>query len=136
MWEAADIDYYTVRDVTKQHEEMQRKKACFRALNAASDRIFIIDANRKITFCNDMFLKTFHIYNHEDIIGLYIYEVIPDMLCNSDVWSHVQTNQTWEGSFREYIMTIVPVMNGVPKPIYYVCTMKHKKQETTHGDGQ
>lgn len=102
----------------------RRIKACFEALNAASDIIFIIDANRNVYFCNDKFVDTFGLNSYDDAVDRNVCDIVPDVHCTDEMWGLVKKNKTFEDIVGEYRLTIVPMMNGVPDPIYYVCTMK------------
>lgn len=113
------------RDVTAIAEKNKRTKACFHALNAASDVIFIIDGNGKMYFCNDPFLQAFNLASYEGVIGKPVDQILPDLGQYTDMWERTRSNRIWEGRYREnYNATVLPVMNGLPKPIYYVCTLK------------
>lgn len=112
------------RDITENYETRQRTKACFNALNSASDIIFIVDARRNIFFCNDMFVKTFDHNDYKEVVGKCVCDVIPFMRCNDEMWNVVKKNKLYEEQFEQYNLSIVPMMNGVPDPIYYICTLK------------
>jgi PAS domain S-box-containing protein len=112
------------RDMTSFHEKNKRTKACFAALNTASDIIFIVDGSGNLYFCNDQFLRMFNINDYETIVGKPITSIITDMAIYDEMWQVVRTNQMWEGTYKTHKVTVLPVMNGLPKPIYYVCTMK------------
>lgn len=113
------------RDVTEIHEKHKRTKACFNALNSASDIIFIIDNKQKIFFCNDMFVDVFDIEDYNDVVNKPILEVLPQINKFDVLWKTVKKNKTWEDTFgTEHKLTIIPMMNGAPEPIYYVCTLK------------
>lgn len=112
------------RDVTEIHKKNKRTKACFNALNSASDIIFIVDHQRNIFFCNDMFVKTFGFHDYTEVTGQCVCDVVPGLKCTDELWDTVRQNKTWEDNVGEYQLTVLPMMNGVPDPIYYVCTMK------------
>lgn len=113
------------RDVTAVEEKNKRTKACFHALNSASDIIFIVDYHGKVFFCNDPFLAAFEISSYENVVDKPIDYILPDLGQYTDMWEVVLSNRIWEGLYREtYKATVLPVMNGMPKPIYYVCTLK------------
>lgn len=113
------------RDVSELTERNKRMKACFHALNSASDIIFIVDQHGKIFFCNDPFLSAFAIPSYNDVVDKPIDRVLPDLGEYTNMWEVIRANKVWEGSYRNlYRATVLPMMNGMPKPIYYVCTLK------------
>lgn len=114
-------------DATKAlEEEHSRTKACFLALNSASDGIVILDDKANIYFCNDEFLDQNNIDHYKNVLGLHVTEVLPHIPKFSTVWKNVRQNktQTIKCPESETVLTIVPMMNGEPQPIYYVCTFK------------
>lgn len=110
------------RDVTEIREKQRRTKACFHALNSASDVIAIIDNHCRIFFCNDRFVEQFGVGDYNDCIDRKLEEVIGEI--DPDMWATVQTNKSWTGEFQDYKLSVLPMMNGQPKPIYHVCTFK------------
>lgn len=114
------------RDVTEIREKQRRTKACFHALNSASDMIAIIDTNCRIFFCNDRFVEQLHIVDYNECVGERLDDVTPAITEFDVMWETVQKNQAWEGSCGKYKLNVLPMMNGAPKPIYYVCTFKAK----------
>lgn len=140
------------RDVTELYENERREKACFQALNSASDAIAIIDQKAKLFFCNDQFVNIFDFTNYQEIVGKTLITILPNFPLYEEMWETVQQNRTWSiqcphsplkhGSeitecihspescdplncpIRKMQLTILPMMNGQPKPIYYICTFK------------
>ena len=113
------------RNITDAIERNRRTKACFEALNSASDIIFIADKKGDLFFCNDKFLEHFNIAKYDDVVGRIITDVIPNIDDYDQIWYTISQNKTWYGHYNaHYRMTIVPVMNGAPAPIYYVYTIK------------
>jgi PAS domain-containing protein len=107
-------------------EEHRRTKACFIALNSASDSICILDHKACIYFCNDQFLLSNGIDRYEDVIGLHILDVLPNIPEFDRVWESCQSNHTEivQCPTSSMKLTVVPMMNGAPRPIYYICTFK------------
>lgn len=110
------------RDVTEIRDRQRRTKACFQALNSASDVIAIIDHNCRIFFCNDRFIEAFKVSSYNNVVGERLEDVVGEV--DQKMWKTVQKNKTWKGSFHEYNLTVFPMMNGEPKPIFHVCTFK------------
>jgi PAS domain S-box-containing protein len=112
------------RDVTEIREKQQRTKACFQALNSASDMIVIADTAGRIFFCNDKFVERLNLTSYNEVVGERMQDVVPAISNVDEMWSAVESNRAWEGTSGNFTLNILPVMNGAPKPIYYVCTLK------------
>jgi PAS domain S-box-containing protein len=114
------------RDVTELYLRAKREKACFTALNSASDAIAILDGEARVFFSNDQFLRIFNIDSYQNIVGRHITDVINMCDDYDSVWNRVRQNNTWYTTVpnTNLVVTIVPVMNGQPHPIYYICTFK------------
>lgn len=125
------------RNITEVKSKNKRVKACFNALNAASDVITICDGHGYIVFCNDKFLQKYGFGDFHDVIGKKMNIISSGKTDNEiyeDLWKTIKSNKTWSGNIVNKTtkgidvhckVTIMPVMNGVPEPIYYICTMKH-----------
>lgn len=117
------------RDITDARERQRRTRACFTALNSASDKIFILDARGRVFFCNDKFTFEFDVGSYEDVVGKNIWEILP-MDNYAEMWSTVTDNEVWEGlCCNKYKLTVLPMMNGAPHPIFYICTLKSMIEE-------
>lgn len=117
------------RDVTESREKHRRMKACFTALNSASDMIVIVDSSLRVFFCNDRFMDYFKIEDYNNSVGERIVDMIEGLPELDDMVRHIENNHIWERRFDgRFKLTVMPMMNGVPKPIYYVFTFK----EITH----
>lgn len=114
------------RDVTEIREKNQRNKACFQALNSASDMIVIIDSAGRVFFCNDKFVEILNLDEYDKVVGERLVDVIPTVTGEHEMWQTVQSNKAWEGTSGSFRLNVLPVMNGAPKPIYYVCTLKYQ----------
>jgi len=107
-------------------DEHKRTKACFIALNSASDSICILDTHGCIYFCNDQFMDTNNITHYEEVVGEHILKVLPNISNFEAIWQSCQQNHTETilCPDTKSTLTIVPMMNGAPQPIYYICTFK------------
>jgi PAS domain-containing protein len=140
------------RDVTEIHEKSRREKACFQALNSASDAIVIIDKRARIFFCNDQFVNLFKFESYQAVVDQHLTDALPNFPLYDEMWETVQQNKTWSiqcpyllmphncstadcplsltqcaahnCSIRKMQLTVLPMMNGQPQPIYYICTFK------------
>lgn len=111
-------------DVIEEH--MQRLKACFQALNSASDAIAILDHEGNIYFCNDSFTQTFNIADYKSIVGKSLKEIVSIPSFNK-MWKSVYNNKTWTGTCcHRFNLSALPMMNGAPHPLYIICTFKQK----------
>ena len=129
------------RDITMVKQRHKRIKACFNALNSASDVITITDANGVIVFCNDKFLMKFGFTDHHEVVGQNMniiasgktpkstYKELWKTIKSNKTWQHTITNKTVSGELVQCEVTVVPFMNGAPEPIYYICTMKPVKDK-------
>lgn len=113
------------RDVTLIREKQKRTKACFNALNSASDIIFIFDKNKKMTFCNDRFVEILDFGHYDNVIGQEVISCLPYIRSYNEMWITIQSNKIWIDTYADkFKLTIIPMMNGEPTPIYYICTLK------------
>lgn len=123
------------RDVTEHIERQRRMKASFIALNSISDLIVILDHAGCIYFCNDIFINKMDISSYESVIGKHICDLLT-IEGFDDVWEVVSHNARWDGACvtedsldeKEHELHVVPMMNGHPYPIYYICTIRPKKE--------
>lgn len=124
------------RDITEFKNIELKNKAFISAINSASDNIFIIDPNGVVTLCNDSVIRTFGFNSHTCIEGQKISILSSGKMPKEifkDLWETVKSNNIWtglivnkhvSGTFINCKVTAIPVMNGLPEPIYYICTMK------------
>lgn len=113
------------RDVTAVREKQKRTKACFNALNSASDIIFIVDKHRRMFFCNDRFVDIFDFGHYDNVVGKDMIMCVPYINSYDKMWETLESNKSWSDVYNnKFKLTIIPMMNGEPHPIYYICTMK------------
>ena len=113
------------RDMTEIIEKQRRNKACFHAMNSASDGIVIIDSKARIVFSNDEFNRRFHIDNYENILSNRMIDVLPWLANYDDIWQQARQNKSIKIATEEAgDILVMPMMNGLPKPIYFICTFK------------
>lgn len=129
---AADVTRAAANAAKMLEEEHLRTKACFMALNSASDAICILDHSGHIYFCNDQFLTNNSISHYNDVVGVHILKILPQIPNFDQVWESCRSNHTEviQCPNSNIKLTIVPMMNGAPKPIYYACTFKVGKDNT------
>ena len=112
------------RNITHLISENKRNKACFTALNAASDIIFIVDRHERIYFCNDGFVDCFGYASYEDVVGLPIFDII-EGVDSKKIWKKLRQNKPTTITYKElYSLSMIPMMNGEPEPLYFIGTMK------------
>lgn len=113
------------RDMTDILEKQRRNKACFHALNSASEGIAIIDYKARIVFSNDEFNSRFLIKDHQSIINKKIIDFLPWLQKYDELWQQARKNKCIKIATEEAgDILVMPMMNGHPKPIYYICTFK------------
>lgn len=119
------------RDITEIRESEYQVKALMSALNSSSDAIFIINELGNITYCNNMFISLFKFKNINSVLGTSIKNLGLTSIYD-DMFAVIQTNVIWTDIIKITIceepvtglFTIVPMMNGKPNPILYICTLK------------
>jgi len=124
------------RDITEHLERQRRMKASFIALNSISDIIVILDEKGCIYFCNDTFLTKMAISSYESVIGKHICDLLT-IEGFDDIWEIVSHNKRWDGTCvaddslyeKDHELHVVPMMNGHPYPVYYICTMRPKRKK-------
>ena len=113
------------RDMTEIIEKQRRNKACFHAMNSVSDGIVIIDSKARIVFSNDEFNRRFGINDYEKILNKKMIDVLPWLTKYDDIWQHARNNNSIKIATEEAgDILVMPMMNGLPKPIYFICTFK------------
>lgn len=114
------------RDITPQILEQQKTRACFLALNASSDGIIILDRNEKIFFVNFTFRHIFSQVKNIKYEGMHVCDVIEDFIgCDRKETRRLLKNtQTWKTVWKDYDITVLPIMNGVPDPIFNIISFK------------
>jgi transcriptional regulator with PAS, ATPase and Fis domain len=115
-------------------EQLQRIKACFQALNSASDCIVILNNVGEIYFCNDSFVDTFKVNNYKDTVGKNLRDIV-DVPSYTEMWQSVSNNKSWYGECcKRFTIAAVPMMNGQPHPLYIICTFKQKQDKYSTGE--
>ena len=113
------------RDMTEIIEQQRRMKTCFHAMNSASDGIVIIDSKARIVFSNDEFNRRFGINDYEKILNKKMIDVLPWLVKYDDIWQQARKNKSIKIATEEAgDILVMPMMNGLPKPIYFICTFK------------
>lgn len=125
------------RDITDLKNSELRNKACMTALNSASDLLLIIDKLGFITFANEAFAEVFDFENPMDAVNHSLFDILSEnckdyITCDSAILYTIDTHNIWTEDvivnkndvLLKYSIVIIPVMNGGPKPIYYICKMR------------
>jgi PAS domain S-box-containing protein len=114
------------RDITLQILEQQKTRACFLALNASSDGIIILDRNEKIFFVNFTFQHMFSQVKNIKYEGIHVCDVIKDFIGKDKKETRrlLKNTQTWKTFWKDYDITVLPIMNGVPEPIFNIISFK------------
>jgi PAS domain S-box-containing protein len=120
------------RDITSVKERQKRMKAAYTALNVSNDLISIADSNGNLVFVNDKFIDAYEYPSHVDVIGKNMtvikngvppaeYQSMWEHISKNKMWHGVLINKTQTGKSLKVDTTILPIKNGVPKPVFYVC---------------
>ena len=125
------------RDITDLKNSELRNKACMTALNSASDLLLIIDKLGFIIFANEAFAEVFDFENSMDAINHSLFDILSEnckdyITCDSAILYTIDTHNIWTEDvivnkndvLLKYSIVIIPVMNGGPKPTYYICKMR------------
>jgi len=119
------------RSITEEVENNKHISRLIKALNHASDSIAVTDHEHKIIYANDAFCKTYG-YTLQEILTqpmsmvssehtpAYMYEDMYKHINAGEFWSGVLENKTRDGSIIKEIVSITPVLNGKPYPVYYI----------------
>ena len=114
----------------KYGKDTAREKIWFSMLNKASDAVALIDSNSNVFFCNDQFVQAFGYDSYMEVLNHQLVDVLPSTFSKFEsMWECVQQNQTWSKRCPKIgmMITVVPIMNGESRPIYYICTFKSTK---------
>lgn len=124
------------RDITRLRETQEYERLLTHALDQASDIILIISNTGNITYCNNAFLSAYKYDRMEQVVGNPISIIksgVHSLEFWSDLWNQLEKNIPWNGILTNKdnngnhinLQThIIPVMNGLPKPVYYISIMK------------
>lgn len=125
------------RDITDLKNAELKNKACMTALNSTSDLLLIIDKLGFITFANEAFAEIFDFESSMDAIDHSLFDILSEhckdyITCDSAILYTISTHNIWTENIvvnkndvlLKYSIIIIPVMNGGPKPTYYICKMR------------
>jgi PAS domain S-box-containing protein len=119
------------KNVTEELTNSKHIRMLLSALNKASDSITVTDHNHNIIYVNEAFCKIYG-YTHQEVIekrrnlvssGLTpdaTYQSMYKSLAKAEVWTGVMINKTKSGEILRELVTITPILNGKPYPIYYI----------------
>lgn len=119
------------KNITEELTNTKHIRMLVNALNKASDSITVTDHNHIIIYANEAFCDTYE-YEIDEILnksrnivasGLTAESVYIDMFKSITAavpWSGEMTNKTRTGKVIREIVSITPVLNGKPYPIYYI----------------
>lgn len=120
-------------DVTEEYENNRQISMLIKALNHASDAIVVADYNHRIIYANDAYCKCTG-YTVKELMGMYtsfVSLINPNI--EIDVTKVIETGQVWQGKVSnkhkngtlvDGMLTITPMLNGKPYPVYYVCVKR------------
>lgn len=124
------------RDITELRNSELKTKAFTNALNGASDNIIMFDSLGKIIFTNEHITHEFKNISHGN--NQYFNSIFHSSFnvnIITGIWERIQKNLSWQGCAKlnsdnnklvEGYLNIIPVMNGLPVPAYFICILKTK----------
>lgn len=119
------------RNITEEVNNDKHIGMLIRALDHASDSIVVTDHEHRIVYANKAFLKVYG-YELEDILmkpasicasgdtDPLTFQLMNDTIIRGDPWTGVVYNKRANGRVVQELLTITPVLNGKPHPIYYI----------------
>lgn len=119
------------RNVTEEVQNTKHIRMLLTALNKASDAITVTDQDHIIIYANEAFIQNYG-YELSEVIdyprklvasGLTskeTYQIMHDTISRGEVWTGNMINKTKSGTLLHETVTITPVLNGKPYPIYYI----------------
>lgn len=119
------------KNITEELANTKHIRMLVNALNKASDSIIVTDHNHIIIYANEAFCDTYE-YELNEVLdksrnivtsGLTPEETYLSMfnsITTAVPWSGEMTNKTKTGKILHEMVTITPVLNGKPYPIYYI----------------
>lgn len=136
------------RNITEHIENNKHISMLIKALNHASDSIVVTDHEHRIVYANEAFCDKYG-FELPDILmkpanicasgqtSQAIYEQMHESINKGNVWSGIVSNKTKTGEVLLEVLTITPVMNGKPYPVYFIGVKrpvdrrKHPREHTT-----
>lgn len=116
-------------NVTEEFENTKHITMLVKALDQASDSIIVTDHLHKIIYANQAYINCTG-YTLKEILGQhanFISTIDSDIKVNlketiirGEVWQGSIINKHKDGTKVEGVLTITPVLNGKPYPIYYI----------------
>lgn len=125
-------------NVTEEYENNKHITMLVKALDQASDAIVVTDYNHKIIYANSAYIGCSG-YELKELIGKKVDFMsvvdesikinIKDTITKGDIWQGPITNKHKDGTLIDGVLTITPVLNGKPYPIYYIGVKRLKNKE-------
>jgi PAS domain S-box-containing protein len=119
------------KNITEQLTNTKHIRMLIAALNKACDSITVTDHNHIIIYANNAFCDTYE-YSIDEVLnkprnivvsGITSDKVFREMfksITSAIPWSGEMTNKTRTGKLLRELVSITPVLNGKPYPIYYI----------------
>lgn len=123
------------KNITEEVENNKHISMLIKALNHASDSIAVTDYEHRILYANDSFCKTYD-YELDEILmkpmslvssgntPSSVYQNMLSTINSGEPWTGILENKTSRGYNVQEIVTITPVLNGKPYPVYYICVKR------------
>lgn len=111
------------KNVTDELNDLKHIKMLGSALNHASDSICITDYEYNIIYANKAFCEMHEFKYSDDFSARASFiksEVIKDVIAKGITWNGVISSDLPSGKKITEDVTITPILNGKPYPIYYI----------------
>jgi PAS domain S-box-containing protein len=119
------------KNITEELANTKHIRMLLNALNKASDSITVTDHLHNIIYANNKFCQVFG-YTLEEVLDKprkliasgntpsSTYDEMFESINNGISWTGKMINKTKSGTEIEEVVTITPILNGKPHPIYYI----------------
>jgi PAS domain S-box-containing protein len=123
------------RNITEEVENNKHISMLIKALNHASDSIAVTDHEHRILYANDAFCNNYG-FDLKDILlkpmsiissgttPTNVYDNMKQTIIAGEPWTGILDNRTSSGKNIKEVVTITPVLNGKPYPVYYICVKR------------
>jgi PAS domain S-box-containing protein len=125
-------------NVTEEYENTKHITMLVKALDQASDSIIVTDNKHAIIYANKAYLSCTG-YTLKEILGQKadfqptndnIKINLKDTIMKGEIWQGSVLNRHKDGSMVDGVLTITPVLNGKPYPIYYIGVKRLTNKES------
>ena len=129
------------KNITEELENTKHIRMLMNALNKASDSITVTDHNHNTIYANEAFLDLYG-YSLEEVLNKprklvasgqtpnETYIAMFEKITKALPWAGEMINKTKSGEILNELISITPVLNGKPYPIYYIAVNRPISKES------